>query len=187
MIEHSSGFYARALRVIGQDLAPLVPETLAIELNGENFVAHGQCAKSRASGQNPNPWVSVKKLINKVSDIIRVPNLEPDLELVPFRRVYNQDDIDRLDAQASSTRGYDSGMPDIYSLGERLRTIGKVIDAHNGRVIKIIKNLHEVNFEYHDSEGRAHKEALSNTALYQLQQRYASGRAASGETKPTRE
>ena len=188
MIEQTSGFYARALRVIGQDLAPLVPEHLAIELDGENFVARGDCAKSRAPGQNSSAWVAVKRLINKVSDILRVPNLEPELDLVPFSRVYNMDEINRLDAQATNSRGYDSGMPDIYSLGERLRTIGKVIDAQNGSAVKIVKDLHHINFEYRDAEGRSRKEELSNTELYQLQKRYASGRSgagAKGQTPPS--
>jgi len=181
MIEQTSGFYARALRVIGQDLAPLVPEHLAIELEGENFVARGDCAKSRAPGQSSTAWVGVKRLINKVSDIIRVPSLEPELELVPFTRVYNMDEINRLDAHATKSRRFDSGIPDIYSLGERLRTIGKVIDAQNGRAVKIVKDLHHINFEYRDAEGRSRKEELSNTELYQLQKRYASGRAGASE------
>ena len=41
MIEQTSGFYARALRVIGQDLADLVPENVTIELQDETFIAHG--------------------------------------------------------------------------------------------------------------------------------------------------
>jgi hypothetical protein len=184
MMEQTSGFYARALRVIGQDLAGLFPENLAIELDGNKFVANGLCAKSRITGQNPTTaWMGVKKLIDKVSDIVRVPNHEPDLEFVPFSRVYNVNDIDRLDEQGTNYRGNDTGMPDIYSLGERLRTIGKVIDAQNGRVVKIFKDLHQIMFEYQDSDGKARKEELSNTELYQLQQRYASGRSAAGTPK----
>ncbi|MGH7854674.1 MAG: hypothetical protein ACREP3_14605 [Candidatus Binatia bacterium] len=184
MREHTSGFYARALRVIGQDLARLVPENLAIELDGDKFVANGLCAKSRVAEQNSTTaWLGVKKLIDKVSDIVRVPNHEPDLEFVPFSRVYNISDINRLDEQGTNYRGDDSGMPDIYSLAERLRTIGKVIDAQNGRIVKIFKDLHQIIFEYQDTDGKSRKEELSNTELYQLQQRYASGRGGSSTPK----
>jgi hypothetical protein len=182
-MEQTSGFYARALRVIGQDLAGLIPESLAIELRGNDFVANGLCAKSRMEEQNSTSWTGMKKLVDRVSDIIRVPNHEPDLEFVAFRRIYNPNDIERLDSQESDRRGDDSGMPDIYSLGERLRTIGKVIDAQNGHVVKIFKDLHQIIFEYQDGEGKSRKEELSNTELYQLQQRYAAGRSGSNETK----
>jgi hypothetical protein len=184
MMEQTSGFYARALRVIGQDLAGLFPENLAIELDGDKFVANGLCAKNRVAEQNSRTaWMGVKKLIDKVSDIVRVPNHEPDLEFVPFSRVYNVNDISRLDEQGTNYRGDDTGMPDIYSLGERLRTIGKVIDAQNGRAVRIFKDLHQIMFEYQDSDGKSRKEELSNTELYQLQQRYASGRSGSSTPK----
>jgi hypothetical protein len=184
-MEQTTGFYARALRVIGQDLAAFFPENLAIELNGDDFVANGLCAKSRMHDQGTSSWMSVKKLVDRVSDIIRVPKHEPDLEFVPFTRTYSAHDIDRLDHQKIDHRGDEGGMPDIYSLGERLRTIGKVIDAQNGRAVKIFKDLHQIIFEYQDAEGKARKEELSNTELYQLQQRYAAGRGGSNEPKPS--
>ncbi|HEX9787823.1 MAG TPA: hypothetical protein VGB09_07340, partial [Candidatus Binatia bacterium] len=120
MMEQTSGFYARALRVIGQDLAPLVPENLAIELQGENFVVHGLCSKSRAAGDSSaTGWGGVRKLLDKVTGtIIRTPIEEPDLEFVPFSRTYDASDIDRLDGQRTHRRGIDSAMPDIYTLGE---------------------------------------------------------------------
>ena len=187
MMEQTTGFYARALRVIGQDLAVLIPENLAIELHGNDFVANGLCAKGRIEEQNSTSWRGVKKLVGRVSDIIRVPNHEPDLEFVPFSRTYNINDIERLDTQRGNHRGGDIGMPDIYSLGERLRTIGKVIDAQNGRVVKIFKDLHQIIFEYQDVDGKSRKEELSNTELYQLQQRYAAERGSSNETKTSEE
>ncbi len=185
MLEQTAGIYARALRVIGQDLAGLLPESIAIELRGEEFVAAGFCTKSRmeeievAGSRN-----GIKKFIDKVADALtRPPNREPDLEFVPFSRTYNIGDIERLDTQATNQRGNYAGVPDIYSLGERLRTIGKVIDGQNGRIVKICKDLHQIVFEYHDADGKARKEELSNTELYQLQQRYAAERSGPSDDK----
>jgi hypothetical protein len=183
-MEQTTGFYARALRVIGQDLAAFLPENLAIEFHGEDFVANGLCAKSRMP-ERTSSWTGVKKLVDRMSEIIRVPKHEPDLEFVPFTRTYSPHDIERLDHQKIDHRGAEGGMPDIYSLGERLRTIGKVIDAQNGRAVKIFKDLHQIIFEYQDADGKPRKEELSNTELYQLQQRYASGRSGSNEPKPS--
>jgi hypothetical protein len=182
MIEQTSGFHARALRVIGQDLADLMPENLAIELHGNEFVANGFCTKSRIKDtSSTTPWGNLKKLFDKVAAaIIRAPTREPDLEFVPFSRTYNANDIDRLDRQETNRRGGGvDAIPDIYTLGERLRTIGKVIDAQNGRIVRIFKDLHQIMFEYQDAAGSSRKEEMSNTELYQLQQRYAARRGGS--------
>ena len=184
MVQEASGYYARALRVIGQDLARLVPENLAIVHQGDELVAQGLCSKSRMEELNASgAWVGVKKLVDKVADIIRVPSYEPDLEFVPFSRSYTAEEIQRLDGEGTQRRGDDSGMPDIYSLGERLRTIGKVIDAQNGHVVRIFKDLHHVVFEYRSEDGETRKEQLDNTELYQLQQRYAAGRGGTDALK----
>ena len=177
MIEQTSGFYARALRVIGQDLADLVPENVTIELQDGTFIAQGLCTKSRIDEKNASSLASLKKAFGKMAAaIVRPPIQEPELEFVPFTRTYNSDDIDRLDEQATNQRGYTDGMPDIYTLSERLRTIGKVIDARKGRIVRVFKDLHQIVFEYRDAAGQSRKEELDNTELYQLQQRYAAER-----------
>lgn len=182
MMQQTAGFHARALRVIGQDLAALVPESVTIELQDEAFVAQGLCTKSRMEESNASSLASLKKAFGKMaSAIVRPPMREPELEFVSFSRTYKTDDIDRLDKQATQHRGRADAIPDIYTLGERLRTIGKVIDAHNGRIVKIFKDLHQVVFEYQDAEGRSCKEEMNNTELYQLQQRYAAERTGAEE------
>lgn len=179
MVHQTSGFYARSLRVIGQDLARLMPENIGIELQGDSFVAHGLCAKNRMEDKDSSsPLCGVKKFFTRIAGLIRPPSREPDLEFVPFTRTYKISDLDHLDESATGRRGNPEGMPDIYTLGERLRTIGKVIDGHNGRVIRIFKDLHQIVFEYQDGNGQSRKEELNNTELYQLQQNYAARRSS---------
>lgn len=179
MNEQAPGYHARALRAIGQDLADLLPEKLTIELRGDSFVASGTCAKSRAQEYAATGWAGLKargrKWLQRMVGTSR-PG-EPELEFVPFSRTYNFHDIERLDSLGTRQRNR-SGMPDIYTLGERLRTIGKVIDDHNGRAVRISKDLLQVVFEYRDASGALHKEVLNNTELYQLQQRHAAERSA---------
>jgi len=43
---------------------------------------------------------------------------------------------------------------------------------------RVFKDLHQIVFEYQDGNGQLRKEELNNTDLYQLQQRYAAGRAS---------
>jgi len=182
MLEQTAGFYARAFRVIGQDLADLLPESLAIELRGEEFLASGFCTKSRMEEiEAARAGVGIRKFLDKFADALTgPPHREPDLEFVPFSRTYSIRDIDLLDSVGTNRRDNHGGIPDIYSLGERLRTIGKVIDGQNGRIVKIFKDLHQIVFEYHDAEGKPRKEELNNTELYQLQQRYAAERSDPG-------
>ncbi|HEX7231268.1 MAG TPA: hypothetical protein VF452_12810 [Candidatus Binatia bacterium] len=179
MVHQTSEFHARALRVIGQDLARLVPENIAIELQGDTFVAHGLCAKNRMEDRvSPLSLCAVKKFLTGMARMLRPPSREPDLEFVPFTRTYKVSDLDHLDESATGRRGNRDDIPDIYTLGERLRTIGKVIDGHNGRIIRVFKDLHQIVFEYQDGNGQSRKEELNNTELYKLQQRYAAGRGS---------
>jgi len=179
MVHQTSGFHARALRVIGQDLAGLVPENIAIELHGDSFVAHGLCAKSRMDDRvSPLSVCAVKKFFTRMARMLRPPSHEPDLEFVPFTRTYKISDLEHLDDSATGRRGNRADIPDIYTLGERLRTIGRVIDGHNGRVIRVFKDLHQIVFEYQDGNGQSRKEELNNTELYQLQQSYTAGRGS---------
>ena len=180
MVEQTSGFYARALRVIGQDLAGLVPENIAIELQGDTFVARGLCAKNRMDGiACSSSTRALKQVLARIAAIVRPRPREPNLEFVPFTRTYQFADLERLDESAAVRRGHPGGIPDIYTLGERLRTIGKLIDARHGKVIRIFKDLHQIVFEYQDADGQARKEELNNTELYQLQQSYAARRGSS--------
>jgi len=180
-MEQPSGRYARALRVIGQDLADLIPENLAIEPEGDSLVADGLCSRSRLETQEAEGNLTgLKKIGAKLrAGILKSSSGQPNLDLAPFHRNYNHDDIDRLDMQANAYRRGSGGMPEIYSLGERLRTIGKVIDGQNGEIIRIFKDLHHVVFEYRDAEGHPQKLEMDNTELYRLQRAHANERTDS--------
>jgi len=178
MTEQISGYHARALRAIGQDLADLLPEHLTIEPNGDDFTAHGMCSRARLMSQESHgAWAGLRNIGAKLRAGILRPQLgEPDLDLAPFTRRYNAADIDRLDERGNRRRAGAGGIPEIYTLGERLRTIGKVIDEHHGRLVTIFKDLHHIVFEYRDGEGNARKVELDNTELYRLQRSHASER-----------
>jgi hypothetical protein len=178
-MEHFFGFHARALRAIGQDLADLLPDSMTIEPDGDSFLVHGMCNRARLESQQSNGgWTSLRKMGAMLrAGIIRPPMGEPDLDLTPFTRSYNAADIDHLDAHGNQRRYGTGGLPEIYSLAERLRTIGKVIDGHNGRLGKIFKDLHHIIFEYRDGDDQPRKVELDNTQLYRLQRRYTSERS----------
>jgi hypothetical protein len=102
---------------------------------------------------------------------------KPSLPAVPrprecFTRKYTLDDINRLDETGLPRRANKDGKPDIYSLGERLRTVGRIVDACKGTLIRVVKDHNSMKFEYRDQNGHDHREEYTNLALYKYQQRY---------------
>ena len=179
MTETLRGFHARALRAIGQDLADLLPDSLAIELTGEDFIAQGMCNRTRLESWDADQTLSgLRKLSAKLrAGILKPSTREPDLDLAPFSRTYRPADIDRLDQRGNQQRAGAGGIPEIYSLGERLRTIGKLVDSQNGSIIRIFKDLHHIIFEYRDGDGNPRKGDLDNTEIYRLQRSHTSERS----------
>ena len=66
--------------------------------------------------------------------------------------------------------------PDLYSLSERLRMIGRIVDANGGRLTKLFKDGNTIVFYYQDKDGETHRAEFSNLTLYKLQQQYYSQR-----------
>ncbi|MGH7784901.1 MAG: hypothetical protein ACREO5_13805 [Candidatus Binatia bacterium] len=175
----SGGFYARALRAIGQDLAELYPERIEIERQGEDFVVRGTCARSRLETEKPK---SERKSLKEIlaQDITAwAPQSKSDS--ASFSRTYDAEDIARIDEIGSRRRTGVEKIPDIRGLGEILRTVGRVIESEDGRLIKIIKDMRQVAFEYVNRDGANCKQELSSLDLRKVQQRFYEKR---GETKP---
>ncbi len=176
----SPGTYARALRAIGQDLANLFPETVEIELHGEIFIVGGQCAKSRLDARQPKPQRKGLKdfcadMLNRnVTSLIQ----KTQSETIEFNRSYAPKDINRIDEIGMSRRFTVGKIPDIRSLGEILRTIGRLVDGQEGRLVKISKDAHRIVFEFIGSDGKPHNELMSIPDLFKLQKRFYETRGA---------
>jgi len=164
--------YARALRAIGQDLSALYPDDLEIRVTDSEFTALGVGLDKGPVDQPSNPNI-VQRTWHRLTGYepgILLPPATPYRE--PFLRKYNVDEINRLDDLGQASRGKKSGKPDIYSLGERLRTVGRIVDACGGTLIRIVKCRNSMRFEYRDQNGREQTEEYTNLALYKYQQRY---------------
>jgi hypothetical protein len=178
-LQTNSQDYARGLRAIGQDLADLLPKQLEIEVNGREFIARGQGVDAYSQGQGNDKKATVRKLWNRLvhrhpeSDIV-----EWYLSSIPFVRTYTQEDIKRLDDIGWSQRNAGAGIPEIYSLGERLRTVGRIVDARGGCLVNLFHNLDGVAFQYRDEPGQIHREEHTNDDLYRIQRQFLIGRSA---------
>ena len=174
------GTYARALRAIGQDLADLFPETIEIELRGENFVARGQCSKDRLDAKQAKPQrkglkeLCADMLARDVSTLTR----QAKSSIIPFSRTYAPEDINQIDEIGMSRRFGVGRIPDIRSLGEVLRTIGRLVDGQKGKLVKIYKDARRIVFEYTDRDGKSRNEMMSSADLYKLQKSFYEKRSA---------
>jgi hypothetical protein len=167
-------FHARALRAIGQDLSKLFPQTLEITLQGMNFQVIGRYLPRDPGGKGAQ---SSSQLLDKLrSKLSRnqptVPPAENSAATMSFDRTYAPVDIDRMDESGANRRNEIDKVPDIYSLGEMLRMVGRIVDSDGRRLVKLSKDKYGVTFEYEDGAGQTQKREFSNLQLYKLQQQY---------------
>jgi hypothetical protein len=135
-IEPKTENIARSLRVIGQSLAALFPEYLEIELNGADYVARGKGRAEAIRAVAPCETGLLGTIWNKLAR--HKPESEPvqpPSSMVAFEHAYTVADINRLGQIGAANRRSTGGLPDIYSLAERLRTIDRIIDSRGGQFI----------------------------------------------------
>jgi hypothetical protein len=171
-------FYARALRAIGQDLSSLFPQFLEVTLHGKNFEISGRYLPRDAieKGAQKDNY-----LLDKLrSKFIREPSVSAPAEAaagpIGFTRTYTPADIDALDEAGSNHRHAADAAPDIYSLAEMLRMVGRIVDSNGKRLSKLSKDTYGVSFQYEDGAGQIRKSEMSSLQLYKLQQQYYSER-----------
>ena len=164
--------YARALRAIGQDLTELHPEELEIQVTGAEFIASG-IGVAQPPQEQAKHGSTVQTAWNRLKGK-ETSHSGPavSLQRQRFTRKYTLDDINRLDENHLPARANPDGKPDIYSLSERLRTVGRIVHDFHGTLIRIVRENNSIKFEYRDKDGIEHKEEYTNLALYKYQQRY---------------
>ena len=160
--------YSRPLRAIGQDLTTFFPRILVIETDGINFTARGR--------SHPNPFHRVKKSAFKhIWQMLTGDAPEPDpsayeAEADDFQRIYTPADIDRLDQLFSANRTGQVARPDSYSLPERLRAMGRIVNSRNGRLQQLRKDADSFFADYWDQRGELRTAKLTTVILYRDQQ-----------------
>ena len=157
-----------ALRAIGQDLADILPKSLEIEFTGQLYVVRGQ----GKTGGSPavKKTGTVGKLLGKLKSDEQEGNPK-EQQAVPFERTYPLAKIHLLGEQGKSQRRDSPLSPDIYVLGERLRAVGKMIEAEGGQLIRLTLDDYRVAFKYRDSKGEIHAEEHTTPELYRSQKK----------------
>jgi hypothetical protein len=179
-----SNFYARVLRAIGQDLADLFPQQLEIEQKERTFVVQVRCDRKRSESKAATQTAETAKtgvlgFIHKLNTI-RVDKSPEKPEIVTVNRTYNPIDISRIDEAGLHRRIQLGKIPDIHDLGEALRTIGRILDAEEGRLVKIFRDQRRVAFEYIARGGGTKKVEMTRAELIKIHQNYYHERGGSG-------
>jgi hypothetical protein len=178
--------YASALRTIGQDLADLLPLYVEIQVRNGQFNVQGR----GLTEQFPGTCSSIENFLHKAWNMLIRHDPEADIVQwqlcsAPFTRTYTPADISCRNKKGSSRRNRASDIPDIYSLGERLRVVGKIVDAKQADLIDVIKNLDNVSFQYRDGSGQIHLEEYAASELYRIQREYYANRKIPEPVCPT--
>jgi hypothetical protein len=167
--------YAHALRVIGQDLADLFPVRIEIEAARDRFFVSGE-GHGKSQRIVRNGAVTVPGLKNLLRRNSAADAVDTSLSMIHFTRMYTAEDINLLEEGGTFHRKTGGGKPDLYSLSERLRMIGIIVDANGGRLTKLFKDGNTIVFHYQNKDGETHRAEFSNLTLYKLQQQYYSQR-----------
>lgn len=160
--------YSDVLRVIGQDLAELFPARFEIETDGKTFVTRG---RSR-TGSSTNHGEGRRLL--RIWKTICQPDPQPQSSRVGFMRIYTPDDINQLQKIGRARRLDATQDSDLYTLAERLRIVGAIIDEEGGELVRLCEDSNNLSCKYRDREGNLHFEQYSSLSLYKLRQHHFS-------------
>jgi hypothetical protein len=159
--------YEVALRAVGQDLAALLFESLEIKVEDKILVARGRCILHAAKGIPEGTEGFARKAWQSLTGKGARENKEPLIE--PFERKYSPEDINRLDELGKTRQSSAAKTPDLSSLAEALRTIGRAVDSKGGSLVRLSKGERSMTFVYEDASGR-HSEEIYSLWLYKSQQ-----------------
>jgi hypothetical protein len=176
----SGGYFAKALRVIGQDLAELFPQQIEVSFQDRVFEVRVRCDRKRAEKKTPPAEKSpLKNAFHKLATY-RLDKAADGADIAVFEHRYNADEIGQLDRVGIHRRNQAGKVPDINNLGEALRTIGRIIDAQGGQLIRLLKDSRRVVFDYNDKQGVPQKTEMTRSELFKVQQSYYEKRSGSG-------
>jgi hypothetical protein len=159
--------YARWLRVIGQELSCLKFVCFEIEAEDSGFLIRR--VNGKENGGKPGQSSVRKALASLLGNSCK--------ETASGEAVrYTLDDLEQLDRKRMATRTGTGGTPDVHSLGEALRTVGRFVDAQGGRLLKLRKEPRRILIRYSEIDGRERAEEFLGFSLYKQQRGLNAGR-----------
>ena len=165
--------YSRILRVVGQKLEPLRPETYEVVSYGDCYLVRCRVKEDSQSKKEE------EKKVRGLAAFLRLwrepedssngekPN-EDTLMNVEF--LYPVEELSRQDDESKEPRLDVNAMPDPYSLPNTLRAVGAFLDRKPDAKLLFASNRgQEVAILYETKDGARNLEEYPISALYEFQ------------------
>jgi len=165
--------YSRILRVIGQKLEPLRPETYEV-------VCYGNCylVRCRVKGDSQGKKEEEKK-VRGLAAFLRLwrepenpttrenPNEGTSMN-VEF--LYSLEELSRQDEERKEPRRDPNAMPDPYSFSNTLRSVGEFLDRKpDSKLLFASSHGQEIVILYETKDGARNLEQYPISTLYEFQ------------------
>lgn len=162
--------YARWLRVLGQELSLLNLVCFEVECDEGVFMVRAIRADEDGASSKGQLGESVRKAWHSLSG--KNPQEADDDPVLS----YSVDDLKEFEKHWIAKRTNVPGTPDIYSLGEMLRTVGRFVDARGARLLKICKEPRKILVHFQEKNGSDQQEEFLGLSLYKQQKDLNSAR-----------
>lgn len=165
--------YSKILRVIGQKLEPLRPETYEV-------VCYGNCYLVRCRVmQNRQGKKEGEKKVRGLAAFLRLwrEQKKPSVSATPSEQtsmnvefLYSLDELTRQDEERKETRSDSTAMSDPYSLSNTLRVVGEFLDRKPGAKLLFASShgQQEVVILYETTPGVRKLEQYPISTLYEF-------------------
>jgi len=164
--------YSRILRVVGQRLEPLRPETYEV-------VSYGNCYLVRCRvKENSQGKKEEEKKVRGLAAFLRLwreqespstrenPNEGTSMN-VEF--LYSLEELNRQDEERKEPRGDPNAMPDPYSLSNTLRTVGEFLDRKpDSKLLFACSHGQEIVILYETKDGARNLEQYPISTIYEF-------------------
>jgi hypothetical protein len=165
--------YSRILRVVGQKLEPLRPETYEVVCYGNCYLVRCRVKEDSQSKKEEEKKVrglaAFLRLWREPENpgIAEKPNAGTSMN-VEF--LYSFEELSRQDEELRDPRHDANVMPDPYSLSNTLRAVGEFLDRKvNAKLLFACNHGQEVVILYETKQGVRNLEQYPIAALYEFQ------------------
>jgi hypothetical protein len=160
--------YSRILRVVGQKLEPLRPETYEIVCYGNCYLVRCR-VKEDSQGKKEE-----EKKVRGLASFLRLwrepenPNIGQSTSMnVEF--LYSLEELIRQDEERKEPRRDPNAMPDPYSLSNTLRTVGEFLDRKPDiKLLFACSHGQEIVILYETRDGARNLEQYPISTIYEF-------------------
>ncbi len=164
--------YAQLLRAIGQALEVLQFGSFTMEFTGGDFLVRGSAATSTEQEEARAMRERIIKFVWEALPGERASEAEIEFAMsiwpAELDLRYTPKDMDRLEQQGKAKRRNVTGVPDVASLSQLLRTIGAYVAEKRARLVKIARYGESLAIEYDTVGGERREETVSAASLYEF-------------------